>query len=1089
MDISEVYAHVLHIYLSRLQQENLHPRQAAWSAQFILENFTPFSSQAEWDAFSKASQNSGQNLGKNTPTDVGIDQKYVTWAKALWAKYARFKTHILNVVNVDFKALLTKGRLKSGQQTGAVVEQLRRKYFDEWCTTTDGVITHTHRPIEECVDWQPGAWWYSWCMLGPPQGVNACAPFMDVQECPSAPARLPDATGPSLPAPISDLLTNTFQGRKDQRDAHQRKALAASKPADFLSPPSKVATMKKVNEVKQFEAHLKEREAKMTRLDQLLAHEGFSGVQRARFQQEKMELMLQPIVSLESCGGITPNTSQTVTEDEGSSRKHQVQPRKMQDELDIGTCVEAGLPPDALAGDAAHVLGQAHSRDAFKKTSPFHSRVVHECKRLFQGKKPSSSKQLFKYLTQKELHVDAGYDPNFADENVSHSILTEEDVAEFQPAFLKTFSRDFDIIQDNLPANDSMFEAFVTLVCNQESLRDQFSATAHSLTIPTMRVLISDHIQEHAGVIPGSVFNFEEDRCYIPDFEGNLEQYCRELSTDRCGDHLVLHAFCHKFLFDAVLFSVKEPGGTLHQNSVIARPADVFSMLLEVNVESDSVQSDRFSLVMPKGGSTKNNCSSFLNSERCLVTVAEEKLKLAESELHKLRSDIAKDEQSVRFRSHSVNQKIRNDNKAKLENAEAARDAAKKSLENLKGDALLDMVEDPIFLSSAADLPSQPAALNALVTAAPRPTPVFESDEESEDAGELSQTGPAPLTCQPLERLYLRALDVVDPALLGAPVGLAAAASAASFLPITPVVTKKAALPGAPFGLAAAAPAVVTKKPASRSASPGMMDYDEYRMLHDKLPLWNVDLEVFQVDEFIGRGIRALRKFKKGEVIGMYDGHRCDEKGNIKIRLPSVSAMLSQYPILDREKNKALSFQPSHSVSVCRTHLSGLYIDGGPLCDPILDSLVNNFGRLALANSASSPQQANMKPKWVKSPNLPRDYVNGQADTECFFTATRDIESGEEFLWAYPLDHHMNQQVVNHNLLPSKRMMPPNGSSSHPAIKAAPLRVPHPMTLPLPHQCHHFTTCIPGKCCDCNCAKCKANQVSGRRIPKPKAAE
>jgi SET domain-containing protein len=154
-----------------------------------------------------------------------------------------------------------------------------------------------------------------------------------------------------------------------------------------------------------------------------------------------------------------------------------------------------------------------------------------------------------------------------------------------------------------------------------------------------------------------------------------------------------------------------------------------------------------------------------------------------------------------------------------------------------------------------------------------------------------------------------------------------------------------------------------------------------------------------------------------------------------------------------------------------------------------LDSLVNNFGRLALANSASSPQQANMKPKWVKSPNLPRDYVNGQADTECFFTATRDIESGEEFLWAYPLDHHMNQQVVNHNLLPSKRMMPPNGSSSHPAIKAAPLRVPHPMTLPLPHQCHHFTTCIPGKCCDCNCAKCKANQVSGRRIPKPKAAE
>ena len=114
--------------------KDVHPRQAAWSAQFILENFTPFNSQEEWDAFNKLPKNGGQNLGKLTPADVGIDVKYVTWAKAQWAKYGRIKTHILNVVNVDFRAFLTNGRLKSGQQTSAVVELLRRKGLSSSCS-------------------------------------------------------------------------------------------------------------------------------------------------------------------------------------------------------------------------------------------------------------------------------------------------------------------------------------------------------------------------------------------------------------------------------------------------------------------------------------------------------------------------------------------------------------------------------------------------------------------------------------------------------------------------------------------------------------------------------------------------------------------------------------------------------------------------------------------------------------------------------------------------------------------------------------------------------------------------------------------
>ena len=224
LDMAEIYAHVLQIYLARLKNQELHPRQAAWSDQMIIEAFTPFSSQAEWDLFNKAPQNSGQSLKKSTPADVGIDVKYVTWAKAIWAKYTRFRAHIINVVNVDFKALLRDGRIKSGMQTSNVVEMLRRKYFDEWSTTTNGVVTHTTRPIEECPDWSPGSWWHSWVALGPPQGGNAVAPFLDIQETPvpsvqhAADKQADATTGSTLPAAIAGLLTHQFTGRKEQRD-------------------------------------------------------------------------------------------------------------------------------------------------------------------------------------------------------------------------------------------------------------------------------------------------------------------------------------------------------------------------------------------------------------------------------------------------------------------------------------------------------------------------------------------------------------------------------------------------------------------------------------------------------------------------------------------------------------------------------------------------------------------------------------------------------------------------------------------------------------------------------------------------------
>jgi len=127
--MAEVYGNVISVYHKRLMDQQQHPRQSNWSNQFIIENFSMFKTQEEWNAFDMTPINSGQNLGKKTPANVGIAVPYVLWAKAIWAKWTRFRSHMVNTVNVDFKNLLTNGRPKSGVQTSEVVEAAPTQVF------------------------------------------------------------------------------------------------------------------------------------------------------------------------------------------------------------------------------------------------------------------------------------------------------------------------------------------------------------------------------------------------------------------------------------------------------------------------------------------------------------------------------------------------------------------------------------------------------------------------------------------------------------------------------------------------------------------------------------------------------------------------------------------------------------------------------------------------------------------------------------------------------------------------------------------------------------------------------------------------
>jgi hypothetical protein len=63
--------------------------------------------------------------------------------------------------------------------------------------------------------------------------------------------------------------------------------------------------------------------------------------------------------------------------------------------------------------------------------------------------------------------------------------------------------------------------------------------------------------------------------------------------------------------------------------------------------------------------------------------------------------------------------------------------------------------------------------------------------------------------------------------------------------------------------------------------SPTMDGFQKHAQMRTSLPRWNIDLKVVEISPSVGRGIVALRKFHKKEVAGIYDGHRCDDKGKM----------------------------------------------------------------------------------------------------------------------------------------------------------------------------------------------------------------
>ena len=75
-----------------------------------------------------------------------------------------------------------------------------------------------------------------------------------------------------------------------------------------------------------------------------------------------------------------------------------------------------------------------------------------------------------------------------------------------------------------------------------------------------------------------------------------------------------------------------------------------------------------------------------------------------------------------------------------------------------------------------------------------------------------------------------------------------------------------------------AAPSALVVNPESNVS---VISFQKHALMSESLPRWNIDLKVMLISRSVGRGIVAMRNFHKKEVVGIYDGHRCDDKGMV----------------------------------------------------------------------------------------------------------------------------------------------------------------------------------------------------------------
>ena len=140
----------------------------------------------------------------------------------------------------------------------------------------------------------------------------------------------------------------------------------------------------------------------------------------------------------------------------------------------------------------------------------------------------------------------------------------------------------------------------------------------------------------------------------------------------------------------------------------------------------------------------------------------------------------------------------------------------------------------------------------------------------------------------------------------------------------------------------------------------------------------------------MGRGIFAGRNFSKKDVLGWYDGHRCNFNGSLVFEREAVKELMRQFPVIDRLKTGAKMMIP-HTLMPRQRKESAMLIDGHPLTHALLEEV--KCGKFALANSTSNRHDATAFIDWVAAPDIPKDPSAEDAHLEAFIVARKHIKS------------------------------------------------------------------------------------------------
>ncbi len=273
--------------------------------------------------------------------------------------------------------------------------------------------------------------------------------------------------------------------------------------------------------------------------------------------------------------------------------------------------------PSAVFGSAASTFASSNLADGFKATSPYHSRVVPSLDRplLYQPKVslPGDRNPSAQRAQQRKLQSKAGFIPEEPGEE--RITMSRRTALLQQPGFLDECSSRFSLHLSHLPTDpvdtvrvcDDMFLAFCILVNNRMvntawKKGMQVPEDAEFMNVSMMRHALSRLILQHLGEIPGSEFSYFSDSYSLPNCVGKgLDEYCLELHQDRVGDKLVISAFVRLFVFEVIVFSVREPGGEIYSNAERADCiSDVGSLLHEFVQGHQSNFIDRYTVAMPK---------------------------------------------------------------------------------------------------------------------------------------------------------------------------------------------------------------------------------------------------------------------------------------------------------------------------------------------------------------------------------------------------------------------------------------------------------------------------------------------------------